>query len=349
MFLMAAVGEAKAAEPAGETVDRAISSYVLPSYADFAEASDTAAQSVTALCAAPSAATLKVARDASRRAFSSFSGVEMFRFGPARTDEKFERVFFWPDRRGRGLRQVQTVLAEQDPTARSAKTLAGKSVAVQGLQALEFVLFGTGSDELATAPSGYRCAYAAAIARNVANVANAMETAWRTAYAATMRTPAPDNAEYRTHGEALQALLQAAKEQLQAVAGFKIERPLGRADAPPKPRTAPFWRSGASFETTLANIDGVRAMILAMDLAKAMPKDRQSLPEELDFNLRAARSALVDVASKADGWPDALAQEELVGLLAYARLSVGYAVELLGGRVPAALGLISGFNQLDGD
>jgi predicted lipoprotein len=55
---------------------------------------------------------------------------------------------------------VQELLAKQDPTATDAATLRGKSVAMQGLQALEFVLYGTGSETLATGDD-YRCRYAA--------------------------------------------------------------------------------------------------------------------------------------------------------------------------------------------
>ncbi len=72
-------------------------------------------------------------------------------------------MLFWPDRKGTGLKQVQAALASKDPTAADAAQLAGKSVAMQGLGALEFVLYGTGSEELATAGESYRCAYGAAI------------------------------------------------------------------------------------------------------------------------------------------------------------------------------------------
>ncbi len=68
--------------------------------------------------------------------------------GPAREDNRFERLFFWPDRRGRGLRQVQGILAEEDETATDPATLYQKSVAVQGLLALDFVLSGEGNETL---------------------------------------------------------------------------------------------------------------------------------------------------------------------------------------------------------
>ena len=69
-------------------------------------------------------------------------------------------------RRARALRckQVQAALAEKDASATSPETLQGKSVAMQGLVALEYLLFGTGADELATADADYRCDYASAIA-----------------------------------------------------------------------------------------------------------------------------------------------------------------------------------------
>ena len=80
-------------------------------------------------------------------------------------------MLFWPDRKGIGLKQVQAALAAKDPTAADAAQLAGKSVAMQGLGALEFVLFGTGAETLAGTGDAYRCAYGAAIAANLDGIA----------------------------------------------------------------------------------------------------------------------------------------------------------------------------------
>ena len=82
-------------------------------------------------------------------------------------ENRLERILFWPDRKSTGLKQVQRALAEKDATATNPAKLKGKSVAMQGLGALEFVLFGTGAEKLAGPGEDYRCAYGRAIAGNV--------------------------------------------------------------------------------------------------------------------------------------------------------------------------------------
>ena len=78
---------------------------------------------------------------------------------------------FWPDRKGIALRQVQAILAKQDATATDPATLKTKSVAVQGLGALEYVLFGTGAEALALPEGDFRCDYGNAITSAVSDVA----------------------------------------------------------------------------------------------------------------------------------------------------------------------------------
>ena len=109
---------------------------------------------------------------------------------------------------GLGLKQVQAVLASQDATAADPATLAGKSVAMQGLGALEFVLFGTGADVLAATGDGFRCRYGAAIAANLDAIAAALQDEWQApdGFAARWTAPGPENPLYRDRQEALTEL-----------------------------------------------------------------------------------------------------------------------------------------------
>ena len=98
-----------------------------------------------ALCAAPSQQALDAARQSFGETVDAWSAIEIIRFGPVTEENRLERMLFWPDRKGTGLKQVQAALAAKDATATDAGSLASKSVAMQGLGALEFVLFGTGA------------------------------------------------------------------------------------------------------------------------------------------------------------------------------------------------------------
>ena len=114
--------------------------YVSPKYAQLAEAAVKLENSVEELCSAPGEDQLKAARANFRETVIAWSEIEWFRFGPIVRENRVERILFFPDRKGTGLRQVQSALAKEDQTVLELSSLQKKSVALQGLGALEFVL-----------------------------------------------------------------------------------------------------------------------------------------------------------------------------------------------------------------
>ena len=151
---------------------------ILPGYARLEASARLQRDTLRTLCDAPGSDTLQRARAGFAALVDAFSRIEFVRFGPARQDYRFERLFFWPDRRGRGLKQVKGLIRSQDETALSVASLRAKSVAVQGLPALEYVLHGTGSEQLVSAQDGFRCGYALAIADNVLGLGSELAAGW---------------------------------------------------------------------------------------------------------------------------------------------------------------------------
>ena len=333
-----------------EAVDRTLETVILPAHAAFLDAAATQREAMAALCETPDEAHLGEAGARFGDLVSAFSRIEMFRFGPARTDNRFERLFFWPDRRSRGLRQVEGLIAEEDETARDVTSLRGKSVAVQGLLALDYVLAGNGSSGLIDGSADYRCRYGLAISGAILETAREVEAGWTAddGYAALMRAPGPENPVYRTHAEVIEDLLQAASEQIQILHDLKLVAVTGDAPGAAKPKRAPFWRSGLTLPSMIGNIDGVLA-VHDEGLAPLLPAEHARFAQSLDFELTQARGALVRLADDSRAWIDLVADPEAHGALAYAALPLGGALSVLGDRYPPALGLTLGFNSLDGD
>lgn len=325
-------------------VVQAVDEVIIPAYTRLTAAAVAETAAIARLCAEPSDETLQAARQGFGKVVAAFGEVELYRFGPAREDNRFERLFFWPDRRGRGLRQVQAVIAEADETAATPERLAQKSVAVQGLLALDFVLAGDGHEALLE-PGSFRCRYGAAIAVNVAANADAILRGWLDGFADLMREA--DGRLYRSHAEAAQELMKAGAEQLQIVNDFKLGNVLGDAPGAARPRLAPLWRSGEFLTSVEANLAGVAA--LGQALAVALPQDESEMGGALAFELRRADGAIREAA--ADGRPlaDLLADPQAHRRLVYARSPIGGAFRLLDQRMPGAMGLTLGFNSLDGD
>ncbi|MBV6658483.1 MAG: imelysin family protein, partial [Devosiaceae bacterium] len=250
-----------------------IEGHILPAYATLVGVADQQVNTTDALCNTPSEATLAATQASFVDLVEAWSAVEFIRFGPARTDNRYERLFFWPDRNGRGLNQVQGVIASEDETVTTAESLQGKSVALQGLLALDYVLFGTGFETLADG-NAHRCAYAQAIAGAIADTSSDLFEDWmgEDGYATLMLNPGPENALYRDAGEALQELLRSMAEQLQIVHDAKLVRVVGDSSSEARFKRAPFWRSEQSLPSIIANAEAMLSLNEAGGFATLLPE-----------------------------------------------------------------------------
>jgi predicted lipoprotein len=359
LLLAGALGAAPAqAQEAGApvafkpAVERIISRVIVPSYDRLVDAASAEQSAIAALCEAPGEETLLAARAGFADLVIAFSAVEPYRFGPARDDNRFERLFFWPDRRGIGQRQVQRLLAEEDPTALDVDTLRAKSVAVQGLIALDYVIADDDdADALAKAPAGYRCRYAEAIAGAILATAREIRDGWTApdGYGALLLSAGPDNQVFRSHGEVVQAFLQAGREQLQVVRDMKILAVIGETPGDAKPKLAPFWRSGLVLPSMEANLQAIQTLQDDGGLAELLPPDAAFNAGSLRFQLSEADTVFEGLRESGRPWSDIAEDPSDHDRLTYATIPITGALEILADRYPAALGLILGFNSLDGD
>ncbi|MEM8813900.1 MAG: imelysin family protein [Pseudomonadota bacterium] len=351
LAILAFGGPAIASEPPdfGPVVERSVAQLV-QNYGALVEAATAQEEATKTLCEDPSQTGLQRARSQFADLVGAWAAVEMVRFGPAREANRYERLFFWPDRRGRGLRQVQKILATEDPTARTAEALGGKSVAVQGLPALEFVLFGTGSDSLST-EGGFRCEYGGAIASRIATVSDEILAGWTKpdGYAAAMTDFGPDNPLYRSGGEAFQELLRAANEQIQIVRDLKIGAAIGDAPAEAKPKRAPLWRSNLTLPMIVSNMEAVETLLSEAALEGLLGSDDAWIARSVAFELRTAKSVVTELSGADPDWTVLVTDTKAHQRLAYTRIPLASVGMTLTEAMPGALGLILGFNSLDGD
>lgn len=330
------------------TVSAAIDGFVRPAYGSFRQQAKALEKALAGLCAKPGEPALAGARDAFRATVDAWSAVESIRFGPVTEENRLDRILFWPDRKSIGLKQVQAALAEKDATALDPATLAGKSVAMQGLGALEFVLFGTGADELLSQDGAYRCGYGKAIGANLDGMATAIATAWADAdgVARQWANPGSDNALYRTDDEAVTELFNVFVHGLEMVRDVRFNGFLGKTADDDKPKQAIFWRSSTTAASLRHDLAGLNALFVASGLAKGLDADNAWIGQAIAFEFGNADRALGDV-DKAPA--EALADAGLRKKLDYARIVSSSLSELFGVRLAGALGLSAGFSSLDGD
>lgn len=345
---LTASGQAQAADNQSKVIDRVITQVIRPGFDAFARSTATLAASTHDLCEAPDAARFTATRAAFADVIDSWSRVEFIRLGPLANANRLERVMFWPDRRGRGLAQVQEAIRTKDESVTDVASLTDKSVALQGLPALDFVLSGTGSEDIASGADPVRCRFAEAIAANVAGIATEFSTAWNDpeGFSKLWLEPQPLNPLFRNGNEQLSRLLHMMGDGVELMHVQRVAPVIEESRKNMKPKAALFWRSGNYGRTLRGNIEGIESLYQAarlQDMAK--PGDVRRL-DGTAFSLNEAKNAFADL-------PDdiaALKKDEA----AYQRLVYGDVVltrltDNFKDTIPVMFGLNSGFSTLDGD
>lgn len=320
---------------------------IRPDYAAFANAAGTLQGKVGALCQQPSAATLKDAKDAFANTVAAWSTVEIIRFGPITQDHRFERLFYWPDPKGLGLKQIQDALAKQAVTVTEPDELAGKSVALQGLPALEYLLYGD-DGTLPKEDRDFRCSFGLAVATNVDRIARSVVEGWRegSAYEKAFLGPAPDDAYYHAPKEVTLDLFKTFTTGIELVRDQKLGKPLGASAAEAKPKLAAFWRSGLSFDNAAGNLEGVKALFAQGGFAQVVAQESAGVENSILFDLDHAITVLRGIDQP---MAEAVTNEDTRGKLEALRVALKGAEQTAGDMISKGAGLAFGFNAMDGD
>jgi len=344
-----AVGSELSPASIRSVLEHTLVDYIRPQYAAFEQAAVALETTVETLCDAPSEATLAAARGAFRDVAGRWAQVEWLRIGPVMSENRLERIYFFPDRKGTGRKQVQAAIAGKDEGVTDAAALAANSVAMQGLGALEYILFGTGSEALATATAGHRCGYARAAASNLATMAGDLTGGWGADTSLSRIFVAPDaqNPLFRSDREALNLLLGTLIHGLEAIRDTRLGAFLDSSDKHrDRPKLAPLWRADMTMASLSANLKGLEALFNASTLETAAVDPNGRLGNTIRFEFtQAIRTAESLDAPLADMLADPQTRDKLVYL--------GYAIRIIIDRLDQdfaqAAGLSTGFSFGDGD
>ncbi|MER8612318.1 imelysin family protein [Mesorhizobium sp. M0220] len=348
MLVLTGALPASAAVKASDVIQRATDGFIRPAYARLHDHAGSLTEAMHTLCQAPSQDNLDAARAEFAGVVDAWSVVEIIRFGPIAENNRLERMLFWPDRKSIGLKQVQAALAGKDPVAADPAQLATKSVAMQGLGALEFVLHGDGADQLAGKDDGYRCAYGAAIAGNVETIVGEVSDAWNKpdGFAALWANPGPQNALYHDGTEAVTELVGVFINELEMVRDVRLKGFVGAKPEADKPKQAIYWRSQNTARSLTGNLAGMDALFQASQLGDALPPDARWMAESVHIQLTNGIEAAKAIRGPID---KALVDPAQRRKLDYFSLVTSSLTTLIGTRLTAEFGLTAGFSSLDGD
>jgi predicted lipoprotein len=330
-------------------VENAVTDYIVPAYASLHEATGRLAASVEALCSAPS----HERRDAVKQSFATtvvaWAGVDFFRFGPMGEEGRYERFAFFPDVHGTGARQLRQFLVTKDPKLLQPGEIARQSAAVQGLPALESLLFqGEAAPINADRPEEFRCDLTVAVARNLDDIAAAAEAGWKApgGWAKWIENPGPDNAIYRTHAEAMTEILKAILTGLEQDRDHRLVPALGATPQDAKASRAPYARSGNALPYLVASAAATERFVDASGLLTLIPDAQKWTVGSVGFEFANLKGALAGAGPDLEA---ALAQPKSREKLAYAAIVLRSLRDLFQNQVAGAAGLSPGFNALDGD
>jgi len=327
----------------------ALSEVIRPGYAALSQQADSLKDRIELLCKEPSASSLDASRDAFIAAVGAWSRVEILRFGPISTDHRYERLFYWPDPKGLGRRQIEKAIAKQDQSVTEPDALAGKSVALQGLPALEYLLYGDGAEALLTPSDGgaFRCAFASSVATNIDRIARAVAEGWREGAASSKAflTPKPGSL-YRTSKEVILELFKSFTSGIELVRDQKLGKPLGASPQQARPRLAAFWRSGLSLANAAGNLEGIRVLFAKGGLAAIVADESPGVENSVLFDLNHAIEVLRGIDQP---MAKVVEDEALRGKIEALRVSLKSAGQTAADEISRGAGLSFGFNAMDGD
>jgi uncharacterized protein len=346
-FLLAAFS-AHAEDRVDSILANSLSAYVRPSYSAMQSATASLADTAKTLCVAPTAEHLTAAQAAFKDTAIAWSRIEWFRSGAVMNDNRLERMFYFPDRKGLGLKQVQAALATQDAGVSTPEKLAAKSVAMQGLGASEFLLFGTGNEALATKDGAFRCTYVLASAQTISAIAADLQSGWadKSQAAALWQKPAADNPFFRSDAEALNLLIGTLVHGLDAIRDMRLSAFLGKTPEADKPKLAAYWRSESTFASVAANLEGLKNFYEGSNLQTVLPAGNEALLRTIKFDFAQAIKAAKALDAPVAG---VVADTELRKKAVYLQLTVQILIDHFNTEFAMAAGLDTGFSFGDGD
>ena len=290
---------------------------------------------------------LAVTQAAFHKAMDAWMAIQHARLGPSQVEARAFRIQFWPDNRNRIGKQLDAVLTEEraDLVYDSA-VLANASVALQGMPALERLLF-----EKDLPPESYGRHLARAIAANIETIARELAVDWAPGggWLEGLYEPGSSARAYPTAAQATSSLILAMTTQLESVVGKKLNAPLGAGKDNARPRLAESWRSGRSLRNVRLNL-----VALIDFFGHGEGRIRQLIENAggagiADAVSSALHSGLSTIAALPDGFGDSLADEGFRSQVISASGNLDQARTMVGRDAVPMLGLLLGFNSLDGD
>ena len=320
---------------------------IVPRYGQAADAMGQFSASSADLCAAPGDVALEAARNDWRLARDAWTTTEACRFGPAMDRRSVSLVDWWPVL----VERIDRTLDEGKPV--TAETVRQFMPSTQrGMGAMEHLLFGDGSDVLASEEGTSRCGYLLALAEVASEEIDGIYQEWKgdgesPGYAGFFNGSAMSSLHSR---EAEAGVVRSLVFMIRTIANMRLGAALG-VDGEPDPVAIPGGMAGHSASDLQRQILGISEMYSgAAEAPEALgiSHNVRQLSPEIDGRMTAAIEGVAAALGEVDGsLESAIANEPASVRHVYD--SFKELQRVLNTEVVSQLGVSVGFSDTDGD
>lgn len=325
-------------------VSTSIESVFRPAYAQFDAVTDELSNQTQAYCEQSADSSINELHKLFVGATSAFSAIEMYRLGALTEDNRQHRLFYWPDKRRVGERQLRALLADSTASALTMEALTRKSVALQGLPALERILYQSKSKGVQYGIGSAECHVAVLVAQNIHQMAQSIHSGWQSEsdFVNDLLDPGASSTGLRNQQEVLRLIVTQIAVGIDVLRHRKIA-PLLEEEATFKAQ--PFYRSGQVLLNLSENLESLRALTIDSALTKTT-----DLTNELAFEYTSARTMLNRLQKLPSLTDDRGRVNDDAQSLLHALWAVLGGIEnTINERLTSALGVSVSFNSEDGD
>ncbi len=322
----------------------------------FAQSTRTFSESTRAFCQAPDAEAYQTLRQHWLLSMSDWQAVQSINFGPIVEGNQAWRLQFWPDKKNLVGRKIKALLSST--TEITPQTLSEASVVIQGLSALEYLLFdgkgGTLDRYQQNPQSDRQCKLLMASASLSSQTAERLFTQWQDkqfldSFLAEIK---PSQESLDDRASALTQIMESLLATLEVTKNDKLGGPLGLNNAlkKPQPFLAEAWRSQNSLHLIRAKLKAVRRLLVngeqlgITDYLIAL--EHQASATQALAHLDRAIELLAGIQQPLI---IAIRNEEQSKVLQEVHGELTQLVKLMKADLPQAMNIVFGFNDNDGD
>jgi len=231
---------------------------VIPAYRHLFQSAVLLNEQAIESCEQPNDVNLNQLRNRFINYVDHWMAIEFFRNGPVEYLFRQNRIQYWPDKHRVVGRQLKLLLAGQNTAKLEHATFTQLSVGVQGITALEILLYGGEARELFTSENRvgqFRCQVIQAISHNQQVMLQGLIDDWQRQNDGYRQMMLGDSAP--TPKDIGIDILRLLYGEILAIKTLKLERPLDQSIDKAKPYRTELWRSGLSTSNIRHNLQTV--------------------------------------------------------------------------------------------